>query len=147
MAIDQMQDTVSIARDAFAAIQASFPTLRLVEQPAAPVELSVVLPEQDGLKFRVCLSLQNYDELHFMVEHFWLEWFPCTDPGRVAAYVAAVTDFVSGKSRVVERYRGTRCVSAELQAPEGTTWHTIGKWSGVSLPFPLTSTYREIRNV
>jgi len=118
----------------------------MVEQPDVPVELSICLPEQAGLKYEVLLNLQNRDELHFSVEHFWLEWFPCTNPDRVAAYVAAVSGFLSGRSRVFERYRGKKCVSAELQVPEGDTWRAIGRTSHFSLPFPRTVTYREVRN-
>src|SRR5262245_44466812 len=58
-------DTVQIAREAIADISARFPTLRMVENPKDPVELSVTLPVQPGLKQQVWLCLQNIDELHF----------------------------------------------------------------------------------
>lgn len=141
-----MQDTETIARDAFAAILAQFSALRMVEQPDARVELSFQIPRQKGLRYRVWLNLQNRDELHFAVEHFGLEWFPCTNPDRVAAFISAVTGFLAGESRVLERYRGARCISAELQIPKDDTWHTIGKSSCLSIPLPWRVTYREVRN-
>jgi hypothetical protein len=136
----------SVAREALAAIQTRFPGLRMVEDRDAPVELSVSIPVQEGLKYKVWLGFQNRDELHFSVEHFWLEWFPCSNPSRVAAYVEAVTAFLSGKARVLERYRGAKCVAADLQLSDGAAWHTIGKWSRLAWPFPWKVTTREVRN-
>lgn len=136
----------SIAREALAAIQSRFPSLRLVEDRDAPVELSVFIPAQEGLKYEVRLGLQNDDELHFSVEHFLLKWFPCSNPSRVTAYVEAVTAFLSGKARVLERYRGTKCVGADLQVADGAAWRTIGKWSRLALPFSWKVTTREVRN-
>ena len=94
----------------------------MVEEPNAPVELSIRLLVQPGLRHEVWLALQNKDELHFSVGHFWLEWFPCTQPSRASEYVAAVIGFLSGHYRVLEHYRGKRCEKAELQAPRNAGW-------------------------
>ena len=139
-------DNLQIARQAVAEIAFRFPTLNMVEKPKDPVELSITLPIQPGLKQQVWLCLQNNDELHFSVGHFWLEWFPCTNPDRVRAYIDAVCGYLSGEYRVLEHYRGNRCVKAELQAPAAADWETIGTTSHLSLPIPWGKTFNEVRN-
>ena len=130
------QDPLEIAKRAFSEIQRRFPRFEMSVDEGIPVELSITLPIQPGLKYEVNLNLQNRDELHFSVSHFWLEWFPCTKAGRVDAYVAAVSGFLSGEYRIVEHYRGSKCVKAELQSPDGAEWKTIGASSRVSLSLP-----------
>jgi len=137
---------LAIALEAFAKIGARFPSLRMLEEPNAPVELSIRLPVQPGLSHEVWLALQNNDELHFSVGHFWLEWFPCTKPSRVSEYVAAVVGFLSGQYRVIEHYRGKRCVKAELQVPISDGWKTIGTWSNLLRFLPLRGSLREVTN-
>lgn len=139
-------DTLHIARQAVAEIAARFPTLSMVEHPEDPVELSITLPIQPGLKQKVWLGLQNNDELHFSVGHFGLEWFPCTNPDRVRAYIAAVSGYLSGEYRVLEHYRGNRCVKAELQVPAAADWETIGITSHLSVPIPWGKSFNEVRN-
>jgi hypothetical protein len=139
-------NTLHIARDAFAEIAARFPWLQQIEGRDVPVELSVTIPVQPGIKQEIRLCLQNHDELHFSVGHFCLEWFPCTDPKRVSEYVDAVCGFVVGESRIMEQYRGNRCVKAQLQAPYQGKWNTIGTWTRLSLPFPWSVTWKEVRN-
>ncbi|GGE48783.1 hypothetical protein GCM10007421_23820 [Halopseudomonas oceani] len=139
-------DSLPIARKALAEIEARFPWLKLLEDRDAPVELSVTIPVQPGIKQEIWLCLQNYDELHFSVGHFCLGWFPCTDPERVSEYVDAVCGFIGGESRVIEQYRGDRCVKARLQAPDQGKWKTIGTWTRLSLPFPWRVTWNEVRN-
>src|SRR5690606_27870352 len=102
------------------------PHLQAIDDTHNHAELSITLPVQDGLKYAVNLNLQNRDELHFSVSHFWLEWFPCTTPDRVDEYIKAVTGFLSGDSRIVEYHRGEKCVKAELQSPVAAGWKTIG---------------------
>jgi hypothetical protein len=133
-------DTIAIARDAFGEIANRFPSLRMTEEVGTPVEISIIIPVQPGCGQKIWLCLQNIDELHFSVGHFWLEWFPCTDNARVESYVEAVTG-------VLEHYRGKKCVKAELQAPEGSNWHTVGTWSTLWLPMPWTKGFKEIRNI
>jgi hypothetical protein len=94
----------------------------------------------------VWLALQNNDELHFSVEHFWLEWYPCTKPSRVSEYIAAVIGFLSGEYRVLEHYRGKRCVKAELQAPSDGGWQTIGTWSNLLSFLPMRQSFRAVSN-
>lgn len=139
-------DTLHIAKDAFAEIGARFPWLQQIEDREGPVELSVTIPVQPGIKQEIWLCLQNYDELHFSVGHFWLEWFPCTDPKRVSEYMAAVCGFIAGESRIIEHYRGDRCVKAQLQLPDQGEWKTLGTWARLSLPFPWSVTSKEVRN-
>jgi hypothetical protein len=139
-------DTLQIARQAVAEIAVRFPTLNMVENPQDPVELSITLPIQPGLKQQVWLCLQNNDELHFSVGHLWLDWFPCTNPDRVRAYIDSVCGYLSGEYRVLEHYRGNRCVKAELQAPAAADWETIGTTSPLSLPIPWGKTFNEVRN-
>lgn len=138
-------DTMQIARDAFSRIAEKFPNLKIVESKDDPVEISLIIPEQTGLKHKIWLCVQNNDELHFSVGYFWLEWFPCTKPENVVSYIEAVTGFLAGNYRILEHYKGKKCVKAELQKPQGNDWKTIGTWAKLSLPF-LKKTYQEIRN-
>jgi len=131
------ENTIEIARRTFADIQSRFPHLQTTVDAGAPVELSVTLQVQPGLKYKVNLNLQNNDELHFSASHFSLEWFPCTDSARVDDYIAAVSGFLSGVFRIVEHYRGHTCAKAELQSPKDAGWKTIGIWANrwVLLPW------------
>lgn len=139
-------DPENIARRAFSDIAARFPFLQMVEDVDAPVEISITISAQPGCKQNVWLGFQNLDELHFSVGSFWMEWFPCTNPQRVDRYLDAVVGFLSGKYRVLEHYRGVKCVKAQLQAPKGLGWRTLNTWSTLHLPFPLRKTLKEIRN-
>ena len=139
--------TESIARSAFAQIFAANPDLRWTENKDDPVEISISLPAQARLKYDIWLALQNEDELHFSVGHFWLEWFPCTDFLKAQAYVDAVCGFISGDCRVVEQFRGPDCVKATLQRRNGETWQTIGTWSKLRLPSLSVASERTLANV
>lgn len=139
-------DTLRIARDAVAEIQSRFPSLRIIEDQGVPVDLSFHMPVQPGLKQRVWLALQNRDELSFGVGAFQLEWFPCTDPEKVKGFIEAVAGYVSGHYRVLEHRLGSKCVKAQLQAPDGTAWKTLGTWSTFGLYLPARKTTSELRN-
>jgi len=135
-----------VARKAIAEIAARFPSLHMIEEPEAPVELSVRIPAQAGLAHDVWLGLQNNDELHFSVGNFWLAWVPCSKPSRVSDYVTAVSGFLSGEFRVLEHYHGNRCVKAQLQAPSNAGWRTVGTWSTIFALLPWRESLREVRN-
>ena len=139
---------IQIAEDAFQRIGNLLPSLELKKNLAASVELSIDIPVQPGLTYAVHLNLQNGDELHFGVGNFWLEWFPCTDPSRVEAYIDAVSGYLSGRYRILEHYRGKKCTKAELQKPlESGGWTTIGQTSYWRLSLSLQKRVKEIRNI
>ena len=128
-------DALAIAEETFRVIGERFPNLTMMRQPDDPVEISIVLPVQTGLRHRVWLALQNGDELHFSVGSFWLGWFPCTNPAKVDRYLDAVCGFLSGRYRVLEHLRDGRCIKAQLQAPDSTRgWRTLGTWGKFWLP-------------
>jgi len=138
---------LKIAEEAFQRISERFPSLVMKRTPSVPVELSVDIPAQPGLKYAVNLNLQNRDELHFSVGNFWLEWFPCTELSKVEAYIDAVSGFLAGRYRVLEYYRGNKCVKAELQAPSpGGGWETKGTSVHLRFPFPLRKQLKELIN-
>lgn len=138
--------TLRIAEQAFEEIAARFPHLHMVREEEAEVELMIRLPVQPGLRQEVSLYLANNDELNMVVDHFWLEWFPCTDPTKVEAYIEAVSGYLSGRYRILEHFRGKKCVKAELQAPSATGWETISTSSSIRLPIPWKKTVKEVRN-
>jgi len=70
----EMTDTEAIARSVFADIAERFPPLRMVENSGEPVEISITIPVQPGVSYKVWLCLQNHDELHFSAGHLWVEW-------------------------------------------------------------------------
>src|SRR5215217_4572338 len=108
-------DTFRIAEQAFEKIAARFPHLHMVRGEEPEIELLIIFPVQPGLRQEVSLYLANNDELNMVVDHFWLEWFPCTDPRKVEAYIEAVSGYLSGRYRILEHYRGKKCVTTELQ--------------------------------
>ena len=141
------RDTETIARAVFVEIARRFPSLRMVENHDDPVEISITMPVQPGLSHKLWLCLQNGDELGFSVGgHFYIEFFPCTKPGRVEKYLDAVTGFLSGQYRVLEYYRGTKCYWARLQKPEDGRWRTIANWATIWIPLWLRKTVKELRN-
>ena len=140
-------EIAAIARSVFTEIAKRFPSLKMVEDRDAPVEISIMMPVQPGLSHKVRLCLQNHDELSFSVGHFYVEFFPCTKPDRVESYVDAVSGFLSGKYRILERYRGTKCYRAQLQKSEGGKWRTIANWATVWIPLSFKKTAKELRNV
>jgi hypothetical protein len=138
---------LKIAEEAFERIRTQFPSIEMKKNFSDPVELSIDIPVQPGLKYAVNLNLQNRDELHFSAENFWLEWFPCTDRSRVEAYIDAVLGFLSGCYRILEHYRGNKCTKAELQTPlEGGGWMTIGESHHWGLSLSWQKRVKEIRN-
>jgi len=136
----------AIATSAFSGIARRFAHLKMVEDRDGSVEISLSIPPQAGLKHRVWLALQNVNELHFNVEQFRGEWFPCTDPACLQSYLDAVVGFLEGRHRVLERFRGSRCVSAELQRATGSGWTSIRKCRHLGFPTSWEVSYREIRN-
>ena len=138
---------LKMAEEAIHKISKQLPSLSMKKNTSDPVELSIDIPIQPGLKYAVNLNLQNRDELHFSVENFWLEWFPCTDPVKVEAYVDAVSGFLLGRYRILEYYRGKKCTKAELQkpTPEGG-WTTIGSSYHLSLSLSLRRSQKVIAN-
>lgn len=139
-------DTIKIAEQSFQEIALRFPHLHLVRDEGAPVELMIRLPEQPGLRHKCSLYLANNDELNFVVGHFWLDWFPCTNPAKVEAYIEAVSGYLSGRYRILEHYRGKKCVKAELQAPSAEGWKTICTSTTIWLPI-RKKTFKEVRNI
>ena len=136
------------ARQAFDDILARFPNLEFVESEGSENELDIKIIVQTGIQYEVWLSFQNDDELHLGIGEFWGEWFPCTDIKVVNDYITAVAGCLDGGFRVIEHYRGTRCLKAELQAPDNNDWSTVYTWSRLWLPFPWTSKVsKEVRNL
>jgi hypothetical protein len=88
-------DTLRIVQQAFEELAARFPHLHMVREEEAEVELMIRLSVQPGLKQQVSLYLANNDELNMVVDHFWLDWFPCTNPAKVEAYIEAVSGYLS----------------------------------------------------
>jgi hypothetical protein len=139
-------EKTAIGRETISEILGQFPNLRSTEDQDVPVEISITLPVQKGLQQEVWLALQNTDELTFCVNYFQCEWFPCTDRSQVERFVYAVTGWLSGRHRILEHYRGPRCVKAELQAGEEGDWKTFASWGQLSIPYPFRRTTRVLTN-
>ncbi len=139
-------DNLIIAKAAFAEIAKQFPNLSMFENTEDLVELSITMPIQPGLKYKILLLLQNEDELHFCVNNFQLEWFPCKDKNIVEDFVKAVSEFIAGETRILEHYRGRQCVKSQLQHRENKSWRTIGTCMGLNWPIPWRKTYKVLRN-
>jgi hypothetical protein len=109
------------------------------------VDLNLDIAQQPGLGFDINLNLQG-DELHLSAGFLWLSWFPCDQPAIAAKYRDAVQGLISGRLRIVEHYRGSRPVKAELQEPVGDGWQTIGTRTGIPWPFSRRTTIRVLQN-
>ena len=137
---------MTFARQIAEQIHAKFPTLQLDISTEDPnVDWVIDIPEQPGLKFRCQLNCQG-DELHMSVGCFWLEWFPDNDEKIRNAFIDAILGVISGKYRILEYVRWGHEVGAELQAPEGNSWKTIGNSSKGILPRNWLSRTRALQN-
>jgi hypothetical protein len=124
-----------IARSVFERIRVAFPALKVIlDLEPEHVDLNMDIPAQPGLLFDVNLNLQNVDELHLAASALWVEWFPCTDPAKVAEYFEAVSGVLSGRFRILEHTRGHRPIKAELQRPSSGGWETLAIWATLSIP-------------
>ncbi|MDF7802116.1 hypothetical protein P4C99_21775 [Pontiellaceae bacterium B1224] len=142
------ENAQEVALRVFREIEHSFPCLEMqIDKEPEHVDISVEIPKQDGLSFNVSLNLQNVDELHLNVgEHFWVEWFPCTEKQKEEDYINAVKGVLSGDYRIKEFYRGNKTVQAQLQKPNGNDWETITGWSKFHFPYPFTQTTKILKN-
>src|ERR1700674_656425 len=106
-----------LALSTFQRIRAAFPALSMnLDVHPLHLDLAMDIPAQPGLSFDIGLNLQNRDELHIEASRLWVEWFPCTNPKKVAEYFEAVSGLVSGRFRILQHVRGRRVVKAELQS-------------------------------
>jgi len=131
----------------FKAIQAEFPHLDMpLEYDHPHLDLNMDIPRQEGLAFDINVYLDG-DELHLCAGCFRLEWFPCNEADMVEKFRKAVCGLLSGRYRIVEHYRGTQPVKAQLQRPEGNAWQTIGTYRKLHIPFPWHKTKKILQNV
>jgi hypothetical protein len=128
------------------AIAERHPSLDIAASERSFGELSWILPVQPGIKHEIWLAFSNNDEVHFGVANFWIEYFPCTDPEQGERFVDAVSGFIDGRYRIIEHYRGERCVRADLQRPQGDGWETLATWGRLHWPLPISKTYQAITN-
>src|SRR5215469_3618380 len=136
-----------IALSTFEKIRAAFPALTMNLDLHPPnVDLEMDIPAQAELLFSVNLNLQG-DELHLAASSFWVEWFPCTKSDKVDRYFEAVFGLLSGKFRILEHWRGSRPVKAQLQRPIHNGWESVATWGDISaiVPWPK-KTYRIVQN-
>ena len=111
--------------------------LKIEKKAGDPVELSMVIPKQEGLKFDVWLGLQNDDELWFCVgDAFTCSLFPFSkEKDKFTRYLKST---LSGKWRIVTYTRpGKQApLMSELQEPTprgreaiyvyGRRWGSVG---------------------
>jgi hypothetical protein len=142
------EKNLEVATKAFFEIRSRFPSLRIEEDESfQDVQLSWTIPIQNGLKYSVWLGFQNVDELNFVVQgNFSTDRFPITDPSVVEQFVNEVCGFLSGKYRVVEFYRGEKCVSGRLEAPSEGGWKPVSSWARLHFPVPWKKTTKVLQN-
>ena len=133
-----------IANETFLTLRKEFPNLDMqsVENPKF-TEVELVIPAQVGLSHQINLNLQNTDELHFNVDEFWGEWFPCTDPKIVESYLQAVSGFLRGIYRIEVYSRKGKSYKRLLQSPNSGGWKT--EYTHTSIHWPCLKP--EIRHV
>ena len=142
-----MSDKLQIAQKVFGEIKEKFPkiSMHINSDPHPSMELLMDIPKQEALNFKISLYLSG-DELHINTRSLWLELFPCTDPYVVEKYMDAVTGLLSGEYRILEHYYGEKAIKAQLQAPHGNKWKTIGTWSKLGLYLPWGRTTKILQN-
>lgn len=129
---------VEIAKSVFETLRSEFSylSMELNESPKY-TDIELTIPVQGGLDYEVILNLQNMDELHFTVDDFWGEWFPCTDPKIVERFLQAVRGFLSGKYRIAVYSRKGKSYKRLLQSPVEGSWKT--EYTHTSLHWPCFS--------
>jgi hypothetical protein len=116
-------------------------------KPHDQVDALASIPVQPGIDSGVSINLQNSDELHLSVAHFWCEWFPCDDSTVLARFVDATAGFLSGRYRLHEQFVLRRCVRSGLQKPdERGSWKRVAVWSNLGRFIPLPRTVEVIKN-
>jgi len=114
--------------DPFQTLQRRFPDLTFTKIDA-PVDEAFTIPVQPGLRVEVRVNRQNGDELHLTIGNiFWCEWFPMTRPEVSQQFLDAVSDFIEGRARVIEIYRGKRPFGADLEKQSGNDWQRIARY-------------------
>lgn len=105
-------------------------SLRIEKREGDPVELSMDLPSQEGLKYDIWLCLQNDDEIWFCVgDLFTCSMFPYSEvKKKFSNYLRGA---LSGAYRIVTYTwtRSTRPSISELQRPTTDGWETIYTYS------------------
>ena len=136
------KDSEEIGRKLISEILEFFPHFKWEEYPNDPVELSIGLPVQPGLKYRLWLALQNGDELCLGIGEFQGHWFPCSDPSVAEEYRSAVVGFITGSYRLVDHFKGKICIKTQLQKRVGSSWKLAYTAFHFTLPIPWKRTYR-----
>jgi len=131
-----------------AIVRRDFPSLTVeVDADNPNVDAIADIPAQPGLDFHVGINLQNSDELHLEVAHFWLEWFPCTRQDVFDRFVEALKGVLSGRFRILESHLLGRVVFARLQKPtDAGSWQTIGWRGGPTALVPWPRRRRIVQN-
>ena len=144
-----MESNRELAIRLFEQIRSDFSHLRMELDPKPDnVDVTMDIPKQTGLAFKMNLNLQE-DELHLNAgDLFWVEWFPCTDSKKAAAYLDAVNGLLSGRHRIVENYVFGKPATASLQRQKNGKWISIARW-GIfwTMLIPWKRTTQVIRNV
>ncbi|MBY0224604.1 MAG: hypothetical protein K2Q28_02220 [Hyphomicrobium sp.] len=147
---DAMTKDLSAGSDAahqlIATLAKRCPDLEIVPSEHSAGELGWNIPVQQGLTTELWLSFSNNDEMHFSLENFRISFFPCTDSIEGEKFVDAVSGFIDGTYQIIEHYRGSRCVRADLQKPNGDEWETIASSSRLHWPLPYRKTFKTIKN-
>ena len=137
---------LAAAHQLIATVARRYPNLEFVPSERSAGELDWNIPVQPGLTADIWLSFSNDDEMHFSVDDFHVSYFPITDAGPGENFVDAVSGFIDGTYQIVEHYRGSRCVRADLQKPNGDALEIIASWSRLHWPIPYRKTYKTVKN-
>jgi len=130
------------------AIRSANPSLQIsVDFNHDHVHALADMPKQLGLDFDVSLNLQNRDELHICIGHFWCEWFPCSDQLVSDRFTAAVLGVLSGQYRVIEQGICKIVTRAVLQKLEQGCWTPVARsMSGLAGLVPWWPVVRILQN-
>jgi hypothetical protein len=134
------------AHQLIATVAKRYPDPEIVSSERTAGELDWNIPVQPGLTTELWLSFSNEDEMHFSVGEFHVSYFPISPPGPGEEFVDAVSGFIDGTYQIIEHYRGSRCVRADLQKPNGDAWETMASWGRLHWPIPYSKTYKTIKN-
>jgi hypothetical protein len=127
----------------FDRIRTAHPDLHMIlDTKPQHVDLEMTIPVQEGLPFRIGLTLQG-DQLHLQAgDHFRVEWFPCHEADVVNRYTDAVSGLLTARYRIVEYFRRGKAVRAELQGHDEGGWKVLTAWSRLHVPIPCRTMAR-----
>ncbi len=142
------QKNIRLAEELFQGVAAEL-ELDIAIDEDVPVEVSMTLPKQGGLKFEIWLCLQNIDELWFSVDDvFTTSRFPCQEV--IGDFRDDLVGFIKGdlRIRVISHAKTGKVRSSFLERKDAGEWQVVSTYGrGIRLRLFVETTEKIIQNL